>query len=82
MSTLQRKGIILAGGAGTHDSLLEASQFIATLEKRQGLKVASPEEVAYRAGWISATQLEKLAAPLLKNGYGQYLMGLLRETAR
>ncbi len=67
---------------GTHDSLLEASQFIATLEKRQGLKVASPEEVAYRAGWINATQLEKLAAPLLKNGYGRYLMGLLRETAR
>jgi glucose-1-phosphate thymidylyltransferase len=67
---------------GTHDSLLEASQFIATLEKRQGLKVASPEEVAYRAGWISAAQLEKLAAPLLKNGYGQYLMGLLKETAR
>jgi glucose-1-phosphate thymidylyltransferase len=66
---------------GTHDSLLEASQFIATLEKRQGLKVASPEEVAYRAGWISAAQLEKLAAPLLKNGYGQYLMGLLKETA-
>jgi glucose-1-phosphate thymidylyltransferase len=67
---------------GTHDSLLEASQFIATLEKRQGLKVASPEEVAYRAGWITATQLEKLAAPLLKDGYGQYLMGLLKETAR
>jgi glucose-1-phosphate thymidylyltransferase len=67
---------------GTHDSLLEASQFIATLQKRQGLKVASPEEVAFRAGWISATQLEKLAAPLLKNGYGQYLMRLLRETAR
>lgn len=67
---------------GTHDSLLEASQFIATLEKRQGLKVASPEEVAYRAGWITAAQLEKLAAPLLKNGYGQYLMGLLRETVR
>jgi glucose-1-phosphate thymidylyltransferase len=67
---------------GTHDSLLEASQFIATLEKRQGLKVASPEEVAYRAGWITATQLEKLATPLLKNGYGQYLMGLLKETAR
>jgi glucose-1-phosphate thymidylyltransferase len=67
---------------GTHDSLLEASQFIATLEKRQGLKVASPEEVAYRTGWITATQLEKLAAPLLKNGYGQYLMGLLKETAR
>jgi glucose-1-phosphate thymidylyltransferase len=67
---------------GTHDSLLEASQFIATLEKRQGLKVASPEEVAYRAGWITAAQLETLAAPLLKNGYGQYLMALLRETVR
>ncbi len=67
---------------GTHDSLLEASQFIATLERRQGLKVASPEEVAYRAGWITAAQLETLAAPLLKNGYGQYLMALLRETAR
>jgi glucose-1-phosphate thymidylyltransferase len=67
---------------GTHDSLLEAGQFIATLEKRQGLKVASPEEVAFRAGWISAAQLEILAAPLLKNGYGQYLMGLLKETAR
>jgi glucose-1-phosphate thymidylyltransferase len=67
---------------GTHDSLLEASQFIATLEKRQGLKVASPEEVAYRSGWISSSQLERLAAPLLKNGYGQYLMGLLKESAR
>ncbi len=67
---------------GTHDSLLEASQFIATLEKRQGLKVASPEEVAYRSGWISSSQLEKLAAPLLKNGYGQYLMGLLKESTR
>ena len=66
---------------GTHDSLLEASQFIATLEKRQGLKVASPEEVAYRSGWISSSQLEKLATPLLKNGYGQYLMGLLKESA-
>ncbi|MEY4725168.1 MAG: hypothetical protein RL043_1317 [Pseudomonadota bacterium] len=67
---------------GTHDSLLEASQFIATLEKRQGLKVASPEEVAYRSGWISSSQLEKLATPLLKNGYGQYLMGLLKESGR
>ncbi len=67
---------------GTHDSLLEASQFIATLEKRQGLKVASPEEVAYRSGWITSPQLEKLAAPLLKNSYGQYLMGLLRESTR
>jgi glucose-1-phosphate thymidylyltransferase len=66
---------------GTHDSLLEAGQFIATLEKRQGLKVACPEEMAYRAGWIDATQLEALAAPMLKNSYGQYLMQVLREKA-
>jgi len=64
---------------GTHDSLLEAGQFIATLEKRQGLKVACPEELAFRNGWIDAAQLEQLAAPLLKNGYGQYLMQVLRE---
>ena len=64
---------------GTHDSLLEAGQFIATLEKRQGLKVACPEEIAYRAGWINAAQLETLAAPMLKNSYGQYLMQVLRE---
>jgi glucose-1-phosphate thymidylyltransferase len=64
---------------GTHDSLLEASQFIATLERRQGLKVACPEEIAYRNGWIDAGQLQQLAAPLLKNGYGQYLMKLLQE---
>jgi glucose-1-phosphate thymidylyltransferase len=64
---------------GTHDSLLEAGQFIATLEKRQGLKVACPEEIAYRAGWIGATELERLAQPMLKNGYGQYLMQVLRE---
>jgi len=64
---------------GTHDSLLEAGQFIATLEKRQGLKVACPEEIAYRAGWIDATQLEALAQPMRKNSYGQYLMQLLRE---
>jgi len=63
---------------GTHDSLLEAGQFIATLEKRQGLKVACPEEIAWRQGWIDSAQLERLAAPLLKNGYGKYLMGLLR----
>jgi hypothetical protein len=62
---------------GTHDSLLEAGQFIATLEKRQGLKVACPEEIAYRAGWIDAAQLEKQAQPMLKNGYGQYLMQVL-----
>jgi glucose-1-phosphate thymidylyltransferase len=62
---------------GTHDSLLEAGQFIATLEKRQGLKVACPEEIAFRSGWIDAARLEQLAAPLLKNSYGQYLQGLL-----
>jgi glucose-1-phosphate thymidylyltransferase len=66
---------------GTHDSLMEAGQFIATLEKRQGLKVACPEEIAFRAGWINAAQLEALAAPMLKNSYGQYLMQVLREKA-
>ncbi|OGB67331.1 MAG: glucose-1-phosphate thymidylyltransferase [Burkholderiales bacterium RIFCSPLOWO2_12_FULL_64_99] len=64
---------------GTHDSLLEAGQFIATLEKRQGLKVACLEEIAYRSGWITADQLEKLAQPMLKNGYGQYLLKVLRD---
>jgi glucose-1-phosphate thymidylyltransferase len=64
---------------GTHDSLLEAGQFIATLEKRQGLKVACPEEIAWRAGWIDSVALERLAQPMLKNGYGHYLMRLLRE---
>ncbi|ANF87600.1 glucose-1-phosphate thymidylyltransferase RfbA [Pseudomonas sp. M5A4_2d] len=64
---------------GTHDSLLEASSFIATLEHRQGLKVACPEEIAFRQNWIDAEQLERLAAPLLKNGYGQYLKRLLTE---
>jgi glucose-1-phosphate thymidylyltransferase len=64
---------------GTHDSLMEAGQFIATLEKRQGLKVACPEEIAWRAGWIDSARLEALAAPMLKNSYGQYLMQLLRE---
>jgi glucose-1-phosphate thymidylyltransferase len=65
---------------GTHDSLLEAGQFIATLEKRQGLKVACPEEIAYRYRWISAEQLAALARPLAKNGYGQYLQQILKET--
>ncbi|WP_409313964.1 glucose-1-phosphate thymidylyltransferase RfbA [Pseudomonas putida] len=64
---------------GTHDSLLEASSFIATLENRQGLKVACPEEIAFRQKWIDAEQLKKLAAPLAKNGYGQYLQRLLVE---
>jgi len=64
---------------GTHDSLLEAGQFIATLEKRQGLKVACLEEIAFRSGWISAEQLQKLAQPMLKNGYGQYLLKVLND---
>ena len=64
---------------GTHDSLLDASQFIATLEKRQGLKVACPEELAYRQGWIDAEQLARLAQPLAKNAYGQYLLALLQD---
>ena len=64
---------------GTHDSMLEASQYVQTLEKRQGLKIACPEEVAFRQGWIDAMQMERLAAPMLKNGYGQYLMQVLRE---
>lgn len=62
---------------GTHDSLLEAGQFIATIEKRQGMKVACIEEIAFNQGWIDKAQLEKLAKPLMKNGYGQYLMSLL-----
>ncbi len=66
---------------GTHDSLLDASQFIATLERRQGLKVACPEEIAWRNGFIDNAQLEKLAQPLLKNGYGQYLLRILKEQA-
>jgi glucose-1-phosphate thymidylyltransferase len=65
---------------GTHESLLDASQFIATLENRQGLKVACPEEVAFRQKWIDAKQLESLAEPLAKNGYGQYLLRVLKET--
>jgi len=64
---------------GTHESLLDASQFIATLEKRQGLKVACPEEVAFRKRYIDAAQLEKLAEPMKKNEYGQYLLRLLQE---
>ena len=63
---------------GTHDSLLEAASFIATLQKRQGLQVACPEEIAYRQGWIHAADLQKLAAPLAKNGYGSYLLNLLK----
>ncbi|CAH1198730.1 dTDP-glucose pyrophosphorylase [Candidatus Nitrotoga sp. BS] len=64
---------------GTHDSLLEASLFIQTLEKRQGLKIACPEEVAYRRGYITMEQMERLAEPLAKNGYGRYLLDILKE---
>jgi glucose-1-phosphate thymidylyltransferase len=64
---------------GTHESLLEAGQFIATIENRQGLKVACPEEIAYRRGYIDASKLEALAQPLKKNAYGQYLLRLLEE---
>jgi glucose-1-phosphate thymidylyltransferase len=64
---------------GTHDSMLEASSFIATLEKRQGLKIACPEEIAFRMGFITASQLEALAQPLLKSGYGKYLMQFIKE---
>jgi glucose-1-phosphate thymidylyltransferase len=64
---------------GTHDSLLEASQFVQTVEHRQGLKIACPEEIAYRRGYIDAEQLRRLAAPLMKNGYGEYLMSILEH---
>jgi glucose-1-phosphate thymidylyltransferase len=63
---------------GTHDSLLEAASFISTLQKRQGLQVSCPEEIAFAQHWIDAAQIQKLAAPLAKNGYGQYLLGLLK----
>ena len=66
---------------GTHDSLMEAGQFIATLEKRQGLKVACPEEIAFRSGWIDSRQLKALAQPMLRNGYGQYLLKVLNDRA-
>jgi glucose-1-phosphate thymidylyltransferase len=64
---------------GTHESLLEASQYIETIERRQGLKIACPEEIAYRLGYIGAAELERLGQTLAKNAYGQYLLALLRE---
>jgi len=66
-------------GRRTHQSMNEASSFIETIERRQGLKVACPEEIAYRQQWINAAQLEKLAKQLAKNGYGQYLQQILKE---
>jgi len=75
---LMRRGMAWLD-TGTHDSLLEAGQFIATIQHRQGLKVACPEEIAFRKGYISAAQLEALAQPLRKNEYGQYLLRLLNE---
>jgi glucose-1-phosphate thymidylyltransferase len=63
---------------GTHDSLLDAASFISTLQKRQGLQVCCPEEIAFAQKWIDAAQIQKLAAPLAKNGYGQYLLGLIK----
>ena len=68
--------------AGTHDSLIEAGQFIQVLEKRQGLKIACPEEVARRKGWIIGSQLKTLAEPLLKSGYGKYLMHLTNDSSQ
>ena len=64
---------------GTHNSLLSAGNFIKIIEERQGLKISCPEEIAYRMGFIGADQLEQLAAPLVKSGYGQYLMDILRQ---
>jgi glucose-1-phosphate thymidylyltransferase len=64
---------------GTHDSLAEATNFISTIEKRQGMKIACPEEIAYNQGWINADQVMRLAQPIAKNGYGQYLISLIKE---
>jgi glucose-1-phosphate thymidylyltransferase len=79
-------GIIGRGVAwldtGTHESLLEAANFIETIENRQGLKVACPEEVAFRQGFIDAAQVERLAQPLAKTGYGQYLLQVLKSEGR
>ncbi|NDD12532.1 MAG: glucose-1-phosphate thymidylyltransferase [Betaproteobacteria bacterium] len=67
---------------GTHESLMEASSFVQTIERRQGLKIACPEEIAFRSGWINASQIEKIAAPMIKNDYGQYLMRLIAQEHR
>ena len=65
---------------GTHESLIEASLYIETIEKRQGLKISCPEEIAYRKGYITDTQLRQLAEPMTKNSYGQYLLSILEDT--
>ena len=66
---------------GTHESLLEAQQFIQTIEHRQGLKIACPEEIAFHKNWITLQQLEQLALPMIKNGYGQYLIRIIKESS-
>ena len=65
---------------GTHESLIEAHQFVQTIEHRQGLKIACPEEIAFRQNWIDASQMEQLAAPMIKNAYGKYLLQVIKET--
>jgi glucose-1-phosphate thymidylyltransferase len=73
-------GVVFAWlDTGTHESLVEASSYVQTIENRQGLKICCPEEIAYQQGWIDAEQVLRLAAPLAKNAYGQYLMELVRE---
>ena len=67
---------------GTQDSLLEAANFIAAIEKRQGLKICCPEEIAYRQGFITAEQLRELAGPLVKSGYGEYLLQILKDKVK
>jgi glucose-1-phosphate thymidylyltransferase len=67
---------------GTHESLVEASNFVVTLERRQGLKIACPEEIAYHRGYIDASQLEALAAPMMTSGYGEYLLSLVKSSQR
>ena len=66
--------------AGTHESLVEAHQFVQTIEQHQGLKIACPEEIAFRKGWIDKSTLKKLAQPLLKNSYGKYLIQIIEES--
>jgi glucose-1-phosphate thymidylyltransferase len=78
--TLEKLGRGIAWlDTGTHESLMQAANFIETIEERQGLKVACPEEIAYHYGWIDSTQLERLAEQYNKNSYGEYLRGLLRR---